>query len=1067
MLKLGRLFFLVSSSLILAALLLSAVRWSAPPDGIDLSSSPEKASANSMPTTGRAPHAPAFHPKAFTAPGIADLPRPIVPSSSNGPERLTLQDGPVQVFFADHGMAFTLTGPLGIWGMHWGLVESRPVEPKGEGTPAATATRVSGRAVTTHPAYHRVRYGQLRPGVDLVVEPRSHAVEYSLFCAPGSAPRSIWLRYAGAETLRVTKAGAALEIVTPVGTLIEEGLRCYQPDTQGREHPVAARYGAVRPGADEGTWEYELALADLDPALPLVIDPSIEWFSFAGGSGDDRGVAIAIDNAGYCYVTGSTASTNFPASTGFQKTNAGTSDLFVVKVDAVQCRIVWSTYLGGSVGDTADDIAVDSSGNVIVTGRTASADFPGVDLGFQKTRASTADAFVSKLRADGSGLAWSSYLGGSSDEDFASALAVDPAGNVYVTGYTRSIDFPTLNGFQPALVQWRDAFVTKINADGASLAWSTYLGGSGEDYSLDIALDGSGNIHLTGATTSLNFPVPNGFRTTYPGGFESAFIAKIDATGSGLAWATYLGGSGMDRAEGIALDANGNAYVTGTTTSTNFPATPGAAQTTFAGIYDGFVAKVNATGSALEWATYLGGSAHDFGRAIALDDAGYVVVTGETASTNFPVLLGFQLNRAWAFDAFVTKLSDAHLVWSTYLGGRGYDYTSGIAADTAGDIYLAGQTTSSDIPAWTGFQRFYAGSTDGFVTKITQRGAPKLLQPQDGASIDFPNLMLQWSRMVGIASYQLQVDDGGTTFPSPEVDVTSTDPFYTLPPLPPGPYAWRARAFNGDGLGHWGEWSSAWSFTIVSPTAPDTILLSGPPDPANSADAVFEFVASEPASGFEQSLDGGSWTAGASPLTLTGLTEGLHTFQVRALGPTGNPDPSPAAYEWTIDLTAPDTTIIQGPPPLINSTSATFTLASSEANNMFEWSLDGSTWLETPPTLTVFVPGEGTFQFHARATDFAGNVDPTPATWTWTVDTTPPETTLTSTPTDPTTSTEAAFAFAADEPASSFEWSLDGVAGSTTESAITFVGLLDGTHTFSVSAMDMAGNLDPAPASFT
>ncbi len=348
------------------------------------------------------------------------------------------------------------------------------------------------------------------------------------------------------------------------------------------------------------------------------------------------------------------------------------------------------------------------------------------------------NAFVSKLNASGSALVYSTYLGGSVI-DVGEGIALDTSGNAYVTGIRGSFDFPTTPGaFQNPCTG--DAFVSKLNADGSSLAYSTCLGGTGGDYGYGITIDTSGNAYVTGGTSSPDFPTtPGAFQTTYGGGvavFEGdAFVSKLNAAGSALVYSTYLGGSGGDYGSGITVDTSGNAYVTGSTASSNFPTTPGAFQTTLGGGSNAFVSKLDAAGSALVYSTYLGGGDYDWGSAIAADSSGNAYVAGVTDSSNFPTTSGaFQRTCGGGSgfpspcrDAFVSRLSAAGsaLVYSTYLGGNSDDEGVGIALDTSGNAYVTGWTASSNFPVTPrSFQPTFGGptetyGTDAFISKFS------------------------------------------------------------------------------------------------------------------------------------------------------------------------------------------------------------------------------------------------------------------------------------------------------------------------------------------------------------
>jgi hypothetical protein len=412
---------------------------------------------------------------------------------------------------------------------------------------------------------------------------------------------------------------------------------------------------------------------------------ALVYSTFVGGSAFDQGTGIVIDASGNAYVVGGTFSNDFPTTPGaFQTTSRGGDKAFVSKLNRSGSALSYSTYLGGSTSDAGFGIALDASGNAYVTGFTFSNDFPTTPGAFQTTLRGIANVFVSKLNPTGSALSYSTYLGGTGKEE-AYDIALDASGNAYVVGDTFSNDFPTTPGaFQTTYGGNQDAFVSKLNPTGSALSYSTYLGGSGFDLGVGIALDASGNAYLTGITGSSDFPTTSGaFQTTYGGGTD-AFVSKLNSTGSSLRYSTYLGGSDYDTGRGIALDASGNAYVTGDTSSNGFPTTPGAFQTTYAGNGDAFVSKLNSSGSALVYSTYLGGSNGDEGFGIALDSSGNAYVTGDTYSSEFPITRGAVQTTLGGFsDAFVSKFSFAGIPFSRFGGNLLIDPDVGV-------FYLSG-----------------------------------------------------------------------------------------------------------------------------------------------------------------------------------------------------------------------------------------------------------------------------------------------------------------------------------------------------------------------------------------
>jgi hypothetical protein len=452
-----------------------------------------------------------------------------------------------------------------------------------------------------------------------------------------------------------------------------------------------------------------------------VIDPLV-YSTYIGGSGDERGYAIAVDGSGNAYVTGSTYSTDYDVTPGAFQTDGG-GDVFVTKLSARGTVLVYSTYIGGSSDDRGYGIAVDGSGYAYVTGATWSTNYPVTPGAFQtKNGGGLGDVFVTKLNPMGTALVYSTYIGGSYwDEGYA--IAVDGSGYAYVTGYTKSTDYDVTPGaFQTTKGGKQDVFVTKLNAAGTALVYSTYIGGSGYEVGYGIAVDGSGNAYVTGYTESTDYDVtPGAFQTTKEG-YRDVFVTKLNETGTALVYSTYIGGSGGDEGYGIAVDGSGNAYVTGYTWSTDYDVTPGAFQTTNGGGRDVFVTKLNATGTALVYSTYIGGSNNDEGYAIAVDGSGNAYVTGWTISTDYDVTPGaFQTTNGGGRDVFVTKLNatGTALVYSTYIGGSGEDRGYAIAVDGSGNAYVTGYTESRNYDVTPrAFQTTNEGKQDVFVTKV-------------------------------------------------------------------------------------------------------------------------------------------------------------------------------------------------------------------------------------------------------------------------------------------------------------------------------------------------------------
>ena len=408
--------------------------------------------------------------------------------------------------------------------------------------------------------------------------------------------------------------------------------------------------------------------------------------------------------------------------------------------------LAYSTYLGGGSYEYGWGIAVDGSDNAYVTGQTYSSNFPTQNP--YQTDQDGWDVFVTKLSSSGSGLIYSTYLGGGG-YDYGYDIAVDDSGNAYMTGWTSSTNFPTLNPYQ-TYHGAGDVFVTKLSSSGASLIYSTYLGGGSTDQGRAIAVDSGGYAYVTGNTYSTNFPTLNAYQATYQGGDKDAFVSKLSNSGNSLIYSTYLGGGGVDDGEDIAIDSGGYAYVTGYTYSTNFP-TLNPFQSYRKSDYDAFVTKLSSSGASLIYSTYLGGEDSDGGCGITVDGGGYAYVTGGTSSSDFPISNPYQTYQGNG-DVFVTKLSNSgnSLIFSTYLGGGSDDEGYGIAVDGGGYAYVTGYTDSPDFPALNPYQA-YQGSYDVFVTKLSSSGNSLIYSTYLGGS--------GGDYVTGIA-----IDGGGNTY---------------------------------------------------------------------------------------------------------------------------------------------------------------------------------------------------------------------------------------------------------------------------------------------------------------
>jgi hypothetical protein len=609
--------------------------------------------------------------------------------------------------------------------------------------------------------YGKVKYSQVYPGVDLVYYGNQRQLEYDFIVAPGANPGTIRLNFAGTS---------AQDKLTPqldkTGDLIVGEVRLHKPvlyqEIAGKRKTVEGNFRIA------SNQEVGFQVAAYDKTRPLVIDPVLVYSTYLGGSREEKANGIAVDSQGQVYIAGETASSDFPLANAMQSVRAG-KDAFIMKLNASGDAIIYATVVGGSDEDRATSIAVDAMGQVYVTGVTISDNFPTVNalqpaLGGATRKKILADAFVAKLNAAGDALFYATYLGGRKAEE-AYGIAIDTVGQAYIAGSTSSPDFPIANALQPARAGSDDAFITKLNAAGTALIYSTYLGGSEEQYGIvfgikeaaySVAVDNTGQAYIAGETAATDFPTVNALQATM-NGFSDGFITKLNSTGSAFVYSTYLGGTNSTGAavlmsairyhesvNSIAVDASEAVYVAGTTRSTDFP-TVHALQPIIHGYSDAFVAKLRPNGSALVYSTYLGGRRYPEGAgsnmgeegaySIAIDPAGQASVTGMTRSTDFPTVNAPQsIYGGGDSDAFISKLnaSGSALIYSSYLGGSGNEAGSidffwetlptSVAVDAQGQAYVAGITSSSDFPVNHALQPAYgSGDTDAFITKIGKK----------------------------------------------------------------------------------------------------------------------------------------------------------------------------------------------------------------------------------------------------------------------------------------------------------------------------------------------------------
>jgi hypothetical protein len=764
----------------------------------------------------------------------------------------------------------------------------------------------------THvPNYAEVKYADVFPGVDLVYHGNlSGQLEYDFVVAPGADPSAIRFTVAedrsgltGSEYRAPIRIGADGDLVVKIG---DGEIRFNKPvvyQIAGNSQRIMTQGRFVLTASHQ----VHFALGTYDHSKALIIDPSLVYSTYLGGSNYDQGFGIAVDSAGNAYVAGYAGSNDFPTVNPVP--NMPHFGAFVTKFNPAGSALVYSTYLAGSLASQANAIAVDSAGSAYVTGDTHASDFPTVNPVQPTNTFNNQDAFVSKLSPDGSSLIYSTYLGGNTPVgggQTAWSIAIDSTGNAYVTGNTEDTDFPTVNPLQAtnktSAPSSGTGFVAKYNAAGSALIYSTYLGGSAQDTPWGIAADSNGNAYVTGETNSADFPTANPIQSACNDcpAVDNAFVTKINATGTAFIYSTFLGGRGENVSLAIAADASGNAYVTGTTTAPDFP-TVNPLQATNLGNGDAFITKINPSGSALVYSTYLGGSTGaDVGRGIAVDSSGNVYVAGSTDSTDFPTVNPVQATRNGAAGpdtGFVLNLNAAGsaLVYSTYLGGSMQERAQAIAVDSSGSAYVTGYTSSLNFPTASPFQPANGGNVNAFVTKFSAGGA--VASPPTITISTVPTTItvgqsstLTWSSTNATSCTASGAWSGaqatsGTVGESPTATGTST---YTL-------------TCNGAG----GSANASAALT-VNAAAPTVTLSISPTSITLGQSATLTWSSTNATS----CTASGAWS-GTQPtsgtLTVTPTAAGAESYTLSCSGAAATPAMS--AVSETVTATAPETTV--------------------------------------------------------------------------------------------------------------------------------------------------------------
>jgi fibronectin type 3 domain-containing protein len=605
--------------------------------------------------------------------------------------------------------------------------------------------------------YREVQYPGLYDGIDMRYHFGDGKLKYDFFVSPGADTKSIQIRFQGIQGLAVEEGTGDLLIRSRNGIIRDEAPTSYQYNGDDRLD-VTSAFSLI------DAMTASISVGPYDREVPMTIDPGLDFSTYIGGSGYEGHVRIAVnthssgDNRNV-YFAVTTKSTTFPTTIGaYCTTHSGDEfDFIVGKLIDDGKNLSYSTYIGGSKQDAIYGIAVDASGNAIVTGRTLSPNFPVSSLAYQGTFGGICDGFAIKLNTTGQSLIYSTYLGGT-DHDECSSIALDSMGNAFMTGWTVSNDFPVVQGCYDTSYNGvpSDSFVMGLNINGSKMLHSTYLGGSGRDTGESIFVDASGDVYVGGWTMSNDFPATQGAYSSNLDGTHDGYIVKMNSNLTDLSFATYLGGSAAEWIMGdVAIDRGGNITVSGITRSNDFPTTSGAYDRTYnGGMQDGFITKLNASGDKLIFSTYFGGTGSDETTGTVLDPSGDVYFSGETQSTDLPTTpTAYQDSyQGGTGDIFVGCLDQdgSKLRYSTYLGGSGYDTNTGAGSMHVGPygVLIAGRIDSTNFPTTPGaYSRTSAGDFDISITRLqivpwnaTAPGEPRNLNATGGDR----TVILEW-----------------------------------------------------------------------------------------------------------------------------------------------------------------------------------------------------------------------------------------------------------------------------------------------------------------------------------
>ena len=630
------------------------------------------------------------------------------------------------------------------------LVDARPL-PHAEGE-----QRRSGRYnyfigndpdrwVTNVPLYRSVVVNDIYPGVRIRHYLQDGKLRYDFIVAPGADPSQIAFRLEGTDGVWITEEGD-LAFQTRFGEVRHGSLKAYQKVGDDLIE-VACRMEKNKSGG------VSFRMGAYDPSRPLIIDPALDYSTLIGGTNNDRGYVLVVDDQRQSYIVGKSHSANFPTTTGaYDETHNGNADVVVSKLNAFGSGLIFSTFIGGSGYEDGYSIRIaHDNEHIVVAGGTYSSNFPTTSGAYDQTHNGSADGFVLKLDSSGSTLVFSTFLGGSGYDWSYSTYMDFQHEDVYVTGDARSSNFPTTPGAYDVTHNGGggDVFVLKLDSTGSFLHYSTFIGGSNHEWGHFIQVDSFGRAYINGGSRSTNYPTTvNAYDKTHNGNYD-AILSTLDSTGSHLLYSTYLGGSGYDWASKSKLTRSGGIYVTGETRSNNFPTTAGVYDPTYnGGSGDIFAAKLDSTLSNLLASTFIGGSGKELSLSLEFDTLSNIYLSGETNSTNFPTTPGtYDSTHNGGYDGYILKMDSAltTLLYSSYIGGSSDETAHSVSIDSNDYLYLGGKTRSADFPVTNGaYDTTQNGDYDIFIMRWSTPLLPVELVHFD-ARVDHGKVLLTWS----------------------------------------------------------------------------------------------------------------------------------------------------------------------------------------------------------------------------------------------------------------------------------------------------------------------------------